>query len=380
MTQLYECLGWQRLLWVNPCVVESQKDYHMIQLAERAKHSTTTTTEKTTTTENIVAPAEMVTKQSMPVFVHATEASLHFIPDFAPPLPPQPSFIPTSTIIDTTTTKTTTTTVPTTTTTTTTKPTTMAPKYCVVQRPQFPDQYIKEGSFKRIYHEDEFECSDVCECEVGEKLSCKTICIDRMPCKTEFAFYNHAAPAYQAFRGRCLCYSGHFICMKPAPSEYNLPQGVFLFLGYSQVDERELNKNQTRVMVHDIVRILQNIISEEAVNGTLCALELFNITRENVIIAGKLGEPIDYGTLSAKESFEKEKEECAELLEIISNRINSRNPDFISHLLLSIFKMAQVEIIQIGPSSFGSKHYSNDFVLLFLLVFVKVSQNMIILS
>nr|XP_023018834.1 GDNF family receptor alpha-like [Leptinotarsa decemlineata] len=160
MTQLYECLGWQRLLWVNPCV-----------------------------------------------------------------------------------------------------------ESCIVQRPQFPNHFIPEGSFKRIYHEDEFECSDVCECEIGEKLTCRTICIDRMPCKTEFAYYNHAAPAYQAFRGRCLCYSGRFICMKPMPSDYALPQGIYLFLGYSEVDERELNKNHTVIVVQDIVRVLQNFIEEEAVNG-----------------------------------------------------------------------------------------------------------------
>lgn len=43
-------------------------------------------------------------------------------------------------------------------------------------------------------------------------------------------------------------------------------------------------------------------------------------------------------------------EQCAELLEIISDRINSRNPNFTSHLLLSIFKMAEVEIVQIEPS------------------------------
>lgn len=129
--------------------------------------------------------------------------------------------------------------------------------------------------FFQIYHEDEFECSDVCECEVGEKLSCKTICIDRMPCKTEFAYYNHAAPAYQAFRGRCLCYSGRFICMKPSPSDYNLPQGVFLFLGYSEVDEKKLNINQTRIVVQDVVRVLQNFIKEEAVNGVRVVSHVF---------------------------------------------------------------------------------------------------------
>ncbi|XP_044765670.1 uncharacterized protein LOC123321927 isoform X1 [Coccinella septempunctata] len=344
MTQIYECLGWQRLLWVNPCVVESQKDFHMLKAAELAKYTTTQASTRA------IPPRVVATKSPMPIFVtvmSATEASLHTRENTMPELipPPQP-FIPTSTTTSTSTS--TTTQRPT---TTTVKTTTVPPRYCVVQRPQFPDQYIKEGSFKRIYHEDEFECSDICECEVSEKLSCKTICIDRMPCKTEFAFYNHAAPAYQAFRGRCLCYSGRFICIKPSPGDYNLPQGVYLFLGYSEADEKELNKNQTRVMVQDIVRILQNFIKEEAVNGTLCSLELFNITRENVIIMGKLSDEVDYNTLSPAESFQKEKEQCTELLEIISDRINSRNPDFISHLLLSIFKMAEVEIIQIEQSS-----------------------------
>lgn len=92
------------------------------------------------------------------------------------------------------------------------------------------------------------------------------MCVDRMPCKSEFAFYNHAAPAFQAYRGRCLCYSGRFICMKPAPGDYSLPQGIFLFLGYSEVDEQQL-KNHTEIVVQDVVHALQEFISREAVNG-----------------------------------------------------------------------------------------------------------------
>lgn len=102
-----------------------------------------------------------------------------------------------------------------------------------------------------------------------------------MPCKTEFAYYNHAAPSYQAYRGRCLCYSGRFICMKPPPSDYTLPQGVFLFLGYSEVDERKLNINQTRVVVQDVVRVLQNFIKEEAVNGVRF-LSHFSLLKKNL--------------------------------------------------------------------------------------------------
>lgn len=51
--------------------------------------------------------------------------------------------------------------------------------------------------------------------------------------------------------------------------------------------------------------------------------------------------------------------ECLELLEVISDRINSRNTDFVSHLLLSVFKMAEVEIIQIEPASSSRAYHVN---------------------
>ncbi|KAF5306024.1 hypothetical protein FQR65_LT00739 [Abscondita terminalis] len=292
MTQLYECLGWQRLLWVNPCVVESQKDFHRKKAVDKVLLKTTTTSSTTTTTKrtpyNIMEyPIEQITILSY------TQASVQTrdstVAEYA-----VSSITPTKT---------------TTTTTTLMGTTTLPPKYCIFQRHDFPDQYIKEGTLKRIYHEDESDCSEICKCGKPEELICKTMCVDRMPCKSEFAFYNHAAPAFQAYRGRCLCYSGRFICMKPVPGDYNLPQGIFLFLGYSEADEQQL-KNHTEIVVQDVVHALQEFILREAVNGTFCALQLFNITSENVIIAGKLSsEEVDYNMLSPKESLAKEKTE-----------------------------------------------------------------------
>lgn len=146
--------------------MESQKDFHILKAAELAKY---TTTEAPT---RMIPPRVVATKSPMPIFVtvmSATEASLHTRENTMPELipPPQP-FIPTSTTTTTTTTSTTTQRP----TTTTTKTTTVPPSkyiskscireykinnfifnstgYCVVQRPQFPDQYIKEGSFKRV--------------------------------------------------------------------------------------------------------------------------------------------------------------------------------------------------------------------------------------
>lgn len=41
-TQLYDCLGWQRLLWVNPCVVQSQSDFHIKNAAIALAQMSTT--------------------------------------------------------------------------------------------------------------------------------------------------------------------------------------------------------------------------------------------------------------------------------------------------------------------------------------------------
>lgn len=61
------------------------------------------------------------------------------------------------------------------------------------------------------------ECTDLCVCEASLQVSCKVACVPRAPCSSRLAHYSHAAPAYQAYRGRCYCYSGSFICMRPNP-------------------------------------------------------------------------------------------------------------------------------------------------------------------
>uniref|UniRef100_A0A1A9UEZ0 Uncharacterized protein n=1 Tax=Glossina austeni TaxID=7395 RepID=A0A1A9UEZ0_GLOAU len=94
---------------------------------------------------------------------------------------------------------------------------------CVVQRPHQSDQLIREGTSKRIYSLDDAECSELCSCGESLTLTCHALCVPFAPCRTALAFYSHASPAYQAFRGRCLCYSGRFICMKPPLGEYSLP-------------------------------------------------------------------------------------------------------------------------------------------------------------
>ncbi|XP_046745350.1 uncharacterized protein LOC124410782 isoform X2 [Diprion similis] len=329
LAQVYDCLGWQRLLWVNPCVVESQKDFH----ARRKTHRQRTTTVLTLTTEVEENSTDLAEPRAVEPISKVTQAADSW---------------------DSTTTVSTTFTATTTTTTTTTIP----PRFCIVQRPRQTHQYIREGRGKRLYREDEPECSELCQCSEGEVLICNTICVESSPCKTDFAFYNHAAPAYQAYRGRCLCYSGRFICMRPFPDAYSIPHGIFMFLGYSEADENLL-KQHSNLTVLDAVSSLDSFMRQEVDNQTVCTLLLYNVTKENVIAVARLKSDTSLTGNTSRQSrsqselqtqvqtlqqLKRVKDECAEMLRDLSEKINNKHHEVYTHPLLSIFKMAEVEV------------------------------------
>ena len=142
--------------------------------------------------------------------------------------------------------------------------------------------------FFQLYKYDDPDCSELCECQIGKKLTCKVLdCIAKDACNTGVAFYSHASPFYRAHRGQCLCYSGSFVCSKPpkgngnelnlvntlknfffifSDSDLILPKGVFLYLGYSVKDERLLNK-VTGKSVLETVGAIQGLVSYHNING-----------------------------------------------------------------------------------------------------------------
>ncbi|XP_051171128.1 uncharacterized protein LOC127287997 isoform X2 [Leptopilina boulardi] len=326
LSQIYDCVGWQRLLWVNPCVVESQKDYHARR--KHHLHPRTTTISAMSTTRAVTATTESVI---------VAEVEDNVIPEITT----RQSTTETTTteFVELTTTSVVTT--PSTTTTSTTPP-----RYCVVERGRQSHQYIREGKGKRLYRDDEPDCSELCQCGEGEVLICNTICVKSSPCKTDFAYYNHAAPAYQAYRGRCLCYSGRFICMRPSPDAYSIPHGVFMFLGYSETDETLLRPHNN-LTVLDAVSSLDSFMREEVNNQTVCTLFLYNVTKENVIAAVRLGTDNPPPNISESQNLQhllRVKEECASMLQDLSDKINNKHQEVHTHPLLSIFKMAEVEV------------------------------------
>uniref|UniRef100_A0A182JCZ0 GDNF/GAS1 domain-containing protein n=1 Tax=Anopheles atroparvus TaxID=41427 RepID=A0A182JCZ0_ANOAO len=357
MQQLYDCLGWQRLLWLNPCYRPKPTEVHTIETnyvetpdtrPETLLHKQNELIERTDLDHGQQHRPQQPDEydrsgtnsrhQPQPNGEEDDgdgqyENKMHQRPD------EQVLHVPSTQVTEVETFP------PTTVTTTTTEPTTtpVPIRYCVVQRSHQPDQLIAEGKSRRLYILDDAECSELCTCGGGDSLTltCHALCVPLAPCRTALAYYSHAAPAYQAFRGRCLCYSGRFICMRPPPGEYLLPGGIFLLLGYSSTDEALLRPH-TNLGVQDAVRALQQYVLHHIDNSTLCTLTLFNITEENIILSIRL--PLD-PKLTSMQLLKLEKDQCTRILETISHQINTQYVELSAHRLLSIFKMAEVQIV-----------------------------------
>ncbi|XP_073999587.1 uncharacterized protein [Rhodnius prolixus] len=364
-SQLYDCMGWQRVLWFNPCVVESQRDFHArkniasisVVVTEGSKSVGSTSisrlmSEANSKNNGITEHTTSLPPASLQATSPPTTAALPSVTTITRKLAALTVAPTTSTIRSTAftvmvaTSLSTSTTVATT--TTTPRPSPTPPRYCVVPKPEQETQYIAEGDGRRIYREGEPDCSDVCQCGDGS-LICNTICLERHPCQSDFATYNHDSPSYQAYRGRCLCYSGRFICMRPLPETYELPQGVFLFLGYSEADE-SLLKPLIKMEVQDAVSSLHNLLRRHVKPKTPCMLQLFSMSTENVILIAKLSDSNSTLTRNVNEEpnpslLIKQKEECEGPLREISDMINNQHSIIHSHLLLSIFKMAEVDVV-----------------------------------
>lgn len=73
-------------------------------------------------------------------------------------------------------------------------------------------------------------------------------------------------------------------------------------------------------------------------------------------------------------------DECADLMELIVDRINNRDAEFLSHILLSIFKMAEIEIVPVETSGAFHPDASRLFTLTTFLTIVKIIQNYLTIS
>jgi len=284
--------------------------------------------------------------------------------------------------------------------------TTLPPKYCSLYQTEWQDEnvkYIREGFEKRLYPEAKDE-SYLCGCVEGSVLKCTMLTpIKPKPCNTENAFYSHASPFYLAYRGQCLCYSGEFICAKhdihkgkpkfnpnkmPAPEQ---PPGVFLYLGYSKKDHVYLTSARNEIQdgklipnteieeKEEVKNTIQQTVSHftSNMNKTDCRISLIDRIGENYILKATLDEFDNFRLKKNMSDFMKwkEKDECFGALESIASKVNEKDADMRSHVVLSMFKVAAAEanVPDPPPSSslrLGVSHTA--FISSFLLVYLQL--------
>jgi len=250
--------------------------------------------------------------------------------------------------------------------------TTLPPRYCSLTYPNFTDgnvKYIREGFEKRLYDDDPTKSgSRLCGCNSGPELKCTWLEeIEKKPCNTDSAFYSHASPFYLAYRGQCLCYSGEFICSKHDTAkgskkgakvqEAEAPPGVYIYLGYSKKDALILQRGRVKLGKkvpdteeeerNEVKNTIQQTVSHFTSNANKsdCRINMVDRIGENYILKATMDEFDEYRMKKnmSDEMKYREKVECFSALESISHKINERDADMRSHIVLSMFKVAAAE-------------------------------------
>jgi len=346
--ELFECIEYQRLFWVNPCVVDAQKDYHL-----KLEITPAWTPEIPYTPPIVETP-----KRPLP-----TRRTTQFCPRTRAP---------------------------------------SQPGYCNLAYPNFTDgnvKYIREGFEKRLYDEDVGKSgSRLCGCNAGPELKCTWLEeIEKKPCNTESAFYSHASPFYLAYRGQCLCYSGEFICAKHDTSKggkkdkkvqvAESPPGVYLYLGYSKKDSLILQRGRVKLGKDvpdteeeerkEVKDTVQQTVSHftSNTNKSDCRINLVDRTGENYILKATLDEFDEYRMKKnmSDEMKYKEKGECFAALESIAQKVNERDADMRSHIVLSMFKVAAAEANVPEPPANTAPIHGPSKQILFLTMFFSLT-------
>ncbi|XP_018017197.1 uncharacterized protein LOC108673827 [Hyalella azteca] len=339
-----------------PCVaVESQTDYHRVMLKSLAPD-----VELTTSPSIVYSPR--LTTEILSEPVHQSGGSSQqarqggggsVVDDTENTWLPPPTLPPT--------------------TTTTRKPTTttLPPNYCEKHYPsRNRADHIVEGGGKRFYTVSDPSCSELCLCHTGKQLVCNVLqCVEARPCETKVAIYIHAAPAFMAYRGECLCYSGNFICVRPEHTElkegvnteamYDAGEGVFLYVGFSQAEEELLNP-YTHLSVVDSVPRLQALLEEAAIAVnerrmtdedvtesapvSYCELTLQEQLSQNLIFRATLPALDEHRDNLTAAMLNREKNECMESLKIVAEKITDQHDDIRSDIVLSMFLLAEVHV------------------------------------
>lgn len=161
------------------------------------------------------------------------------------------------------------------------------------------------------------------------------------------------------------------------------PPGVYIYLGYSKKDALILQRGRVKLGKkvpdteeeerNEVKNTVQQTVSHFTSNANKsdCRINMVDRIGENYILKATMDE-FDEFRMKKNMSDEmkyREKVECFAALESIAHKINERDADMRSHIVLSMFKVAAAEANVPEPPDSGalSRHPPN---ILFYTVFL----------
>ncbi|KAK3864751.1 hypothetical protein Pcinc_029587 [Petrolisthes cinctipes] len=340
VTEVNQCLAWKRLLWGNPCVVETQLAYHLERRREKEK------VQKATKKQEEEKEKEEEEAEEEKRLEAEVGARAGFPPTREKGVKKKPrgrggKLLAVAVL--------------------TRNAECMSDMYyvagyCEITRAWEPQpRILEERESIRLYKDGDKDCTEMCYCERHHQAKCQVLdCVEKMPCETDFAVYNHQAPAFQHYRGDCICYAGDFICMRPKHHEYHLPMGLFLMVGYSRREEKLL-RPKTNGGAIDAILPLQIMVSTlSSQMGEVCRLEVIQQTADNIVLQVRLhrmaGTP---GQNYTRYMLREEVMNCEKPVREVAKMINTRDPRIHHHIRLSLFVLAEVINTMPNPQHFS---------------------------
>lgn len=165
------------------------------------------------------------------------------------------------------------------------------------------------------------------------------------------------------------------------------PPGVYLYLGYSKKDSLILQRGRVKLGKDvpdteeeerkEVKDTVQQTVSHftSNTNKSDCRINLVDRTGENYILKATLDEFDEYRMKKnmSDEMKYKEKAECFAALESIAQKVNERDADMRSHIVLSMFKVAAAEANVPEPPPSGSPISGPSKQILFLTMFFSLT-------
>lgn len=207
-----------------------------------------------------------------------------------------------------------------------------------------------------------------------------------------------------------MCYSGEFICAKHDILKgqkkkdkvivAERPPGVYLYLGYSKKDSMILTRGRMKIQDeknipsteeeerNEVKNTIQQTVSHftSNTNKSDCRINLVDRMGENYILKATLDEFDEYRMKKNMSDYMKwkEKHECFAALQSIAQKVNDRDADMRSHIVLSMFKVAAAEANvpdappdgswQLGPPDSGWHSRPSSFLIILSLLLCVITR------